>query len=292
MKRIFVLLAGMSLFLAACKDNTSGPPTSTQTSGGNPVVSLTASTMAGSGSLKLAKVSGAANTLANVDSMVIDSAIIVLKDIKFIGPIDTAHTRDSSEVKQDDDDEEMNAGHHGGDDGEMNGGHHGDDARAVVRFKGPFLVALKDTIPVQVALDTIPPGNYSGIKYVIHKLRSKDVSANPTLPDSVVGYSIVVVGSAKYKDGWKTFVYKADINEEFKVKGDFTINPGDKLVPIALKFDLVSWFTAPDGRLLDPSSWFDRIFIRFNIKASLKGRTIGGKDMDHDGWPDWFHHWG
>ncbi len=267
----------MSLLLAACKENTSAPAVPAENSGQIPVVSLTASTMAASGSVHFAKISGTDNALANVDSMVIDSALIVLKDIKFIAAIDTARVRDSLECERNDDDEQMHDGYHG------------DDARPVVRFKGPFLVALKDTTPVQVALDTIPPGNYSGIKYVIHKLRRRDLSADPMLPDSLVGRSIMVVGSAKYKDGWKAFVYKADIDEEFKVKGDFTINAGDKLVPIALKFDLVSWFTAPDGRLLDPNSWFDRIFIRFNIKASLKGRMIGGRDMNHDGWPDWFH---
>jgi hypothetical protein len=278
MKRILLLLAGMSLFLAACRENTSGPSGSGGTSGQNPLVSLRVSTIGASRGIHLGKISDGASTLANVDSMIIDSALIVLKDIKFINAIDTAYTRDSSQVKGDDDNEQMHEGQHG------------DSAHAAVRFHGPFLVVLKDTVPVQVALDTIPPGNYSGIKYVIHKLRTRDLSANTMLPDSMVGTSIVVVGSAKYNDGWKTFEYKADINEEFKVKGDFTINAGDKLVPIALKFDLVSWFTAPDGRLLDPNSWFDRIFIRFNIKASLKGRMIGGRDMDHDGWPDWFHH--
>jgi len=279
MKKTLALLAGMSLLLAACKDSGSGPGSASNATG-NPVVAVTASATGTAGSISLGKTSGVGGTMAAIDSMKIDSAIIVLKDIKFLAVVDTASVRDSSRCGFDDDFWYWHPRHWR------------DSVRTVLRFKGPFVVSLQDTTPVQVALDTIPPGNYTGIKFVVHRLSRWDVELDPQLPDSLIGYSIVVVGKTKFGDGsWKPFVYKANINEEFKVKGDFAVVAGDTLIPYALKFDLVSWFTAPDGRILDPNSWFDRIWIRFNIKASLKGRTIGGRDWNHDGWPDWFRHW-
>ncbi|MBK7260191.1 MAG: hypothetical protein IPI01_20775 [Ignavibacteriae bacterium] len=98
---------------------------------------------------------------------------------------------------------------------------------------------------MQIAVDTITPGQYSGLKFNIHKLRMSDVTRDPLLPDSLVGYSVVVAGSVKYPGGaWVPFVFKTDINEDFKVKGDFTVADGQTVTPYVLKFDLGSWFKA------------------------------------------------
>ena len=107
------------------------------------------------------------------------------------------------------------------------------------------------------------------------------------LPDSLLGTSVVVTGSVKYPGGaWVPFLFKADIDEDFKVKGDFTVAEGQSVTPYVLKFDLGSWFRVGTGRTLDPNDPADRHWIRYAIKASLKGRMAGGRDHNHDGRPD------
>ena len=268
---------GLALLAYGCSDDGSAPGTfaDNQTS-----VIVTASAQSGSGPVGLGKAQAGAGTLAEIDSLMIDHAVIVLKDIAFKGGIDTVHTMDSAEVelayKRE---EDYGYGWEG-----KNGKHRGFGA---VSFRGPFIVELEDTIPVQVVLDTIPPGTYNGIKFKIHRLRSGDLLLDPTLPDSMLGYSIAVAGSVKDTSGdWTPFLFKANIDEEFKARGNFTVNPGDHLVPYALKFDIASWFTAPDGRILDPNDRKDAHWIRFLIKASLKGRMWCGRDGDNDGDPD------
>jgi hypothetical protein len=206
-----------------------------------------------------------------VESLQVSQALIVLKDIRFLAVPDSAHLRDSVECNGDADRED----------------HDGWKKDSTTHFKGPFIVALHDTTPVQIAVDTIKPGNYAGIKFNIHKLRKSDVMRDPLLPDSLMGYSVAVTGLVKYPGGsWVPFLFKADIDEDFKVKGDFTVAEGQSVTPYVLKFELSSWFRSPSGRTLDPNDPTDRRGIRYAIKASLKGRMAGGRDHDHDGRPD------
>jgi hypothetical protein len=257
----------MVFVLIGCTENSSEPGSGGQGS----VVQLTVSGGTDLSGVRLGKLSTAEGTLVGVDSLVVGQAIIVLKDIRFLATPDTAHMRDSTECQRDNDFEER-------------GGWHKDSS---LRFRGPFIVSLRDTLPVQIALDTIPPGLYSGIKFNIHKLRRTDSTSSPILPDSLLGYSIVVTGMVKHTAaGWVPFTFKADIDEDFMAKGDFTVTDGQTLTPYVLKFELASWFRSPNGTMLDPNDVTDRRWIRYAIKASLKGRMAGGRDRNHDGHPD------
>lgn len=277
MKSVLAVGVGLALLLAGCSSDGSGPSANT---GNGALVSVTASATGGSGLVSLGRSSTETGTLTSIDSIKIDQALIVLKDIAFKGRIDTVHTMDSLEVEKDYEHEMEYERAFG-----MKWDDHYRDRG--IHFRGPFLVVLEDTTPVQIALDTIPPGTYNGIKFKIHRLRSKDLLNNPALPDSMVGYSVAVSGSVKDTSGtWTPFLFKANIDEEFKARGNFVVNPGDKLVPYALKFDLASWFTTPGGRVLDPNDWRDRMWIRYLIKASLKDRLWCGRDDNHDGDPD------
>jgi len=257
----------LTLLLVGCSDNSDGPNSGTSES----LVRLTASGGSTLGSVRLGKAGGIDQTLASVDSLSIARAIIVLKDVKFLSAPDSAHMRDSTECQRDNEAED-----------------HGDFSRDSSRhFKGPFIIALQDSTPVQIALDTIAPGLYSGLRFNIHKLRRMDVTRNAMFPDSLIGYSVVVTGLAKYAGGnWSPFVFKADIDEDFVVKGDFVVADGQTLTPYVLKFDLVSWFRTAGGTLLDPNDTADRRSIRRAIKASLKGHMTGGRDRDGNGHPD------
>jgi hypothetical protein len=255
------------LVLVGCKESANGPDSSI--SGG--MVSLTASSGGNDGSILLRKTDATGQVQGAVDSLVVNQAVIVLKDIKLLAAPDSAHMRDSMECEHD----FQNW---------MRGGHYWD---STMHFRGPFIVTLRDTTPVQISLDTLPAGSYVGIRFNIHKLRSKDVQNNPSFPDSLVGYSIAVSGSARDTGGaWKPFVFKADIDEDFLVKGDFIVDQGQTLTPYVLNFDLASWFRSPTGRILDPNNSGDRWMIRWIIKAALKGHMFGGRDRNHDGHPD------
>jgi hypothetical protein len=265
MKKGSLLLFAAFMLIAGCKDNTTAPSGSS----GNALVQMTAAGGASAGSISLGKSSGTLGVLATIDSLTVDSAFVFLKDIAFIPAIDTLHTRDSVHCSSDNDREE-----HGW-------------MGPRVHFRGPYLVLLRDKQPVQIAIDTIPPGTYNGIRFSIHRLRSMDVFKNPALPDSLVGYSIVIFGSVKYAGAtWAPFEYKANIDEEFKVRGNFVVPAGLTIVPYVLNFDLATWFTGPAGRILDPASPADRWLIRWTIKTALGGHVHGGRDMDHNGDPD------
>jgi hypothetical protein len=267
MKKAGMVLVAAAGLMAGCKDSSTGPMSADQ----NILVKMIAAPGHSVGSISLSKVSGVQGILASVDSLSVDSAVIVLKDIAFVSAVDTAHTQDSVSCNRDDDAEE----------------HEGAGMRGRVHFKGPFLVQLFNGRPSQITLDTIPAGTYNGIKFVIHKLRMRDVVLYPSFPDSLVGYSIVIKGTIKYAGSSSVpFVYKADIDEEFKVKGDFVVAPGEKVVPYVLNFDMASWFTGGSGRIYDPNRFPDRWMIRQAIKAALKGRVHGGRDFNEDGDPD------
>jgi hypothetical protein len=269
MKRIPVMVVAGLVLAAGCSDNSSGPDNQTN----SPLVVLTASAGGSAGGVFLSKIAGADGVLSAVDSLSVDHAVVVLKDLRFIGVPDTAHMRDSVECERDNVVED-----------------HGKFTMDSTRhFRGPFVITLLDTTPVQIALDTIRPGAYAGIRFNIHKLRQMDVQRNPLLPDSLVQYSIAVAGMVKYTGGvWTPYLFKADVDEDFLVKGDFVITAGQQLTPYVLKFDIVSWFRSSGGRILDPNSSSDRTAIRNAIKGSLKGHMRGGRDRDHNGEPD-FH---
>ncbi len=270
MTKQIALLAGMLVLIAGCSDQTTGPVGSL---GSNVLVKLTATPGTSSGAVQLSKTTdGWGGTSASVESLYVRSATIVLKDIAFTGGIDTLHTRDSLTCEREDEMEEHDGRHDNG---------------LRINFKGPFLVDLTNGTPTQITLDTIPPGTYNGIRFVIHKLRRNDVTMNPTFPDSLIGYSIVVRGTVRYAGKADTsFVFKADIDQEFKVKGNFVVAQGDNAVPYVLNFDMASWFKDFNGRILDPNGFLDRFRIRFAIMAALGGRMHGGRDRDDNGDPD------
>jgi hypothetical protein len=253
-------------FILGCADDNPGGPGTDATA--VPVAIYAAAGSAG-GPVRLAKSGG---TAAAVDSIHVALTTVVLRDIAFRYRVDTVQVADSTQcVKRDRDEYE----------------HGWKDYRVTTRFRGPFVVTLPNNVPVKIALDTIPPGTYDGITFTLHKLHPKDVSADSTLPDSLVGYSVVIFGQVFYKGDstGRQFMFKADINEAFKVRGDFVVPAGSNEVPYVLDFKMDAWFDG-GSRMLDPNSAFDRRWIRWNIKHALKDLMRGGRDWNHDGHPD------
>ncbi len=279
MKRVLVVLGGAALLLAGCKNGTTGPETA---GGGSAPVIVTAAAKAVDPTVVLGNPSGSPVSLGAAESLKVNWALVILKDIRFFSNIEAEHLRDSMDLERDEGD--GGGSNHQGEDGH---GKHNDHGGNGVNLQGPFFVLLKSKVPVEVAVDSIPPGTYDGIMFVVHKLRRVDVMRNPALPDSLIGLSVVVSGSVKDSGGvWMPFLFKTDINEEFKVKGNFVVMPGDRLVPFVLDFDLTLWFRSEDGELLDPNNPGEFQEIRQAIRSALKGHMRGGRDDDDDGEPD------
>lgn len=255
------VLAGLSIIVNGCKksDNPVTPETS------NSTTNL---------SIGFSKVSSqsAFGKVATVDSLRIDSVIVVLQRIKFELNIDTVGV-------------------------DSTGNNPGDDDRdSSLIFRGPFIIHVRDSNAVNFADQVIPAGNYSGIKFKVHRMLngekfedSDDYNRRQSVNnDSIMGYSVGVWG-ALYKNGaWVPFHFKSNMELEFKIKGNFTIATTTNTLNIALRFSTGDWFRDLNtGFLLDPTdlSQKNQELIREAVKKSFE-QGKGGRDSNDDGHPD------
>jgi len=267
----------ISVVLAGCTKTTS-PISSSTSSAGNVTMSAVfsnlgtpiASENAISAKPGIDKVNG---TTSAVDSIRIDSAIVVLANIQFESDIDTVTVDTSSSIPF------ISI----------------DDNNSRLIFPGPFVVHVSDTVQVSFASDTLPAGTYTGIKLAIRTLGpgdrrwdSDDFNHMPgsSADSSTTNYSIVVWG-AVYKDtAWVPFELKDNQNLQIKVKGTFTIPTPTSSVNIALNFDMGNWFINPiNGNILDPTNGSLGTYIRIQqaIAASFNNGRCGRWD-DFQAW--------
>ncbi|MEK6757315.1 MAG: hypothetical protein AABZ02_14270 [Bacteroidota bacterium] len=207
-----------------------------------------------------------------MDSIRIDSAIVVFQRIKFESHIDSVVVDTS--------------------------GHEVEDEREVnITFKGPFVVRMRDTMAINLANQMLPAGTYDGIKFKIHKLvpgekfeDSDEHNNRPVIRDNtnLPGASIIVWGQVKKNGSWVSFTFSYTGEVEFKMKGSFTVSSATNTVNMVLRFDMGSWLRNPlNGSLLDPTdtSSNTRELINKAIRMSFeKGK--GGHDFNRDGRPD------
>ena len=209
-----------------------------------------------------------------MDSLLIDSAVVILQRVKFESHIDSAEV-DSSDM--DDDGEESEE--------EIN-----------VTMRGPFVVHIRDTVSIDFASQTLPAGTYDGIKFKVHRLRRGEHHEDSdehggrrrvSVDSLPYGSSVMIWGWVKKNGAWSTFTFAFDGELEFKVKGNFTVSEATSMVNFALNFNMGVWFTTPTGVLLDPTDASSRTrqLIRESIKRSFQ-QCRGGRDRDDDGHPD------
>jgi hypothetical protein len=210
---------------------------------------------------------------AAVDSLRIDSIIVVLQRIKFESHIDDAIAdstgKDSTENSND----------------------------ANYTFKGPFIIHVRDSMSVNFANQILPAGTYTGIKFKIHTLRKgehcedSDEHNNKTAgysKDSLAGYSIAVWGTIKKNGIWTSYAFRSSIEIEYKLRGNFTLAGSTRTVTMALRFHTSDWFTdLTSGVLLDPTDTTSQNMklIDQAIRKSF-GKGRGGNDSNNDGHPD------
>jgi hypothetical protein len=209
-----------------------------------------------------------------VDSLRIDSAVVVLAKIRFCSRVDTVSTDSTG---------------HG--DGREHSEYDG------VTFRGPFVIHVRDTLSVDLGSQTLPAGSYDGVKVEIHKLqmgeRHEDCDRHRhrtviATDSSVAGSSIIIWGAAKKNGVWTPFTLRLDMELEFKVKGNFVVAESTQTVQIALNFNMAKWFRNPyTGTLIDPTdpgSFSRQTLMRAIRYAFHEGR--GGHDHNGDGHPD------
>jgi hypothetical protein len=210
-------------------------------------------------------------SIETVDSLRIDSAVVILSRIKFVSHVDTVAV-DTTEGGPDDLDRDQS-----------------------IAFKGPFVIHVRDTVAINFASQVLPAGTYDGIKFKIHRLQngeahedSDDRNNHPRMSDSsIIGSSVTVWGAIKKNGTWTSFTFNFNGEIEFKIKGTFTVSSSTSTVKLALNFNMGSWFINPQTQtLLDPTDRSQTNFeqIRRAIYASF-GKGRGGHDRG-DGHPD------
>ncbi len=263
----------ISVVLAGCSKTTS--PISPSSSSGSGNVTMSAVFSNSGTPLGFEKAGNTVSSVtAGVDSIRIDSAIVVLAGIRFVRNIDTV-TVDTADgiptlVVNDED--------------------------SSVTFPGPFVIHVNDTTAVSFASRTLPAGTYSGITFDVLRLgwgqpfrdsRNFDSDDSGSVDSAVMNYSIVVWG-AVYKDtAWVPFEFKDNQNLQFKIKGSITITSPTSSFNIALNFNMGSWFVNPvNGAILDPTSnsWGNQAAIQEAIRLSFGDGRCGRWDL--------FRQWG
>ncbi|MBI5476263.1 MAG: hypothetical protein HY964_05945 [Ignavibacteriales bacterium] len=260
-KQLFPLWLIISILVVSCSE-----PTTVTQSYSKPMVNMSVS-FSKNATAGLFKISG----INAVDSIRIDSAVVIFSRIKFESHIDTVVV-DSMEHEMDDMERDSN-----------------------IVFRGPFIVHVRDTVAIDFANQVLPAGNYDGIKFKIHRLKNGERhedsderhNRHHMMNDSLISGSSISVWGAVYKNGaWTNFAYNFNGELEFKIKGNFTVPEATSSVNIALNFNMALWFTDPStGALLDPTdhSSENLKLIRRAIYNSF-GKGKGGHDRG-DGRP-------
>lgn len=258
----------LSLVMFGCSRSMN--PVSSSSNQGNVTMSVAFSNTGTQVGLMKTSVTGA------VDSIRIDSAVVVLSRIHFERNIDTVTVDTSSDIPI------INV----------------DRYDSSVTFMGPFVIHVRDTVAINFANKTLPAGTYTGIKFNVWRMGSGqkfhdsdrfgvDDSTGIPLDSSIANYSIVVWGSVHKDSAWVPFEFKDNQNLQFKVKGTFVISSPTSAINVVLNFNMGSWFTNPyNGTILDPTnnSFRNQLMIMQAIRLSFNNGRCGR-------WDD-FHHWG
>lgn len=177
------------------------------------------------------------------DPIVLDSVKILLKDIKFRQAVG-----DSSNVKV-----------------------------------GPMVVHLNlNGVPTEFAAGLVIAGNYSKIKFRLHKPEESDVILDPEFIAGSSGdlrYSVIVKG----RFNGVPFIYKSSKTATQEVNFKNSINITDDVKTfVTLSVDVNSWFYK-DTLVLDPNNISNKNDIDNNIKDSFKKAF---RDNNKDGIAD------
>jgi len=150
-----------------------------------------------------------------------------------------------------------------------------DDDGGQARFHGPFVIDLLAGAPQTLDTEMVPPGAYQRAQGHLRALSGDDgpAAAHSSLIGSTVRLEGVIGG-----EGGGPFVYSARIDNEFMIRGDFTVL-AETPATAFIVFDLTQFLTSREGHFLDPRV-VDNDFL---IKQAIRHAIKVGMDDDHDG---------
>lgn len=222
------------------------------------------------------------------NTLVIDTAQMVLRDIKF-HMTETAVCSDSSSTEDPNDDSGNHGGSGGDDNVRMLHDDDGNDSDCDELRIGPYLLDLPlDNGPARSFTVDLPAGTYREVRFKVHKAsRSEDASfiaAHPEFDQR----SVRVVGT------WNgvPFVFTSDVSAEQEAEFSPPLSvDGTTGTDLTLFVDISSWFLV-DGVLVDPAQANDQQPLASQVKNNIKASIRAFEDDDRDGEDDHGEHGG
>jgi len=220
---------------------------------------------AGSPSAALASGAAAANDPLPVT---FTKALLVVRDVRFklTEGAEADSTDESGDLGDADDPNDSTGVHERDDDAEGDG---------AVIFRGPFVLDLLSQSAESLDTELVPPGDYRRVQGHLRPLRADDWNASHF--DFLVGSTVYLSGTVE-GDGGGPFTYQARINDEFQIRGKFTVEANTRATAFIV-FDVSRMLRGRDGAFLDPRLPENDMAIRSAIRHSVKA----GMDRDHDG---------
>ena len=203
-------------------------------------------------------------------------ALLVVRDVRFHfedGTNDTLDTEDGDMDSTGMHEDSTGMGEH------EDGDHH--DGGMVI-YRGPFVIDLLAQSAESLGTQLVPPGNYDRVQGHLQALHAGDWNAGNY--SYLIGATVYLEGLVE-GDGGGPFTYSARIDDEFMIRGRFTVDAGGAPATAFITFDLSKWLLK-DGQFLDPRNPDNATWIEWAIRHAIKV----GMDKDHDGHPD--HEWG
>lgn len=204
------------------------------------------------------------------DELLVTKAQLVIKNVKL--------TRAGVSCSDDDDDDDD-------DDDRRRNGRDDDDDDCPTVHTGPYLVDLGVTGEERGRLSVdLPEGNYSGIRFDIHKVtssRSDDLAfrqANPDFRD----ISVRLEGSYN----GQPFVFVSDVNAKLDVPLTAPVTIGGDVTNVTVTLDLGAWFVNPAGGLYAPALANTPGFIRARVENNIRFAFKAFRDKNRDGRED------
>jgi hypothetical protein len=266
--RVFGLLLtasalGLLLTGTGCGKRISGPAK---------MVPLTLKSQA-TGSSMVRALRAASLALADSDSSHVDvtftRALLVVRDVRFKSSEGDSEGPDN-EIENDSLGEAENDSLREADDDST----HSEEGGVV--FRGPFVLDLLSHHADVLDTKLVPPGLYQKVQGHLRALQAGDAAATPDL-SFLIGSTIYLEGTIS-GDGGSSFIYKARIDDEFVIHGDFTVQ-SDTPATAFLVFNLDGLLVDREGRFLDPRDPANDQAIRSAIRHAIKI----GEDRNHDG---------
>jgi hypothetical protein len=287
MRSLLAVSAG-AILLAGCSDSGTG-------TAADATVRFNIATSSAVTTAAALAVNGAPETFSDgVNTLVVDTAQMVLRDIEF-------HLVETAACNDDGSDDDADDGSGGADDGSGHdaGDDHGGDRGNVVMSQdddgddddcdelriGPYLLDLPLSTGASRAFSIeVPAGSYREVKFKVHKATAETdatfIAAHPEFAQR----SVRVVGT--YNGVPFVFTSDATANQEHEFDPPLVVD-GTTATDLTLFVDLSTWFLV-DGVLVDPAQANDAQPLASVVKNNIKASVRAFEDDDRDGEDD--HH--